>query len=99
MVIWDSRTFHQNQYSNKNEERLVQYLCYLPKNHKDNTKSEQIKRLKYFNEKRTTSHWPYKINVNSLQPRTYGDKTKLIDYTKLPKIDLEEYLEEIYKLI
>lgn len=66
LVIWDSRTFHQNQYGSPNsEERLVQYLCYLPKNNKDNTKSEQQKRLKYFNEKRTTSHWPYKINVNS----------------------------------
>lgn len=99
LVIWDSRTFHQNQYSNKNEERLVQYLCYLPKIHKDNTKSEETKRLKYFNEKRTTSHWPYKINVNSLQPQTYGDNSKLIDYSKLPEIDLEEYLTQIFKLI
>ena len=38
LVLWDSRCFHQNQYGNfksfKPEERIVQYICYLPKNHK-----------------------------------------------------------------
>ena len=73
----------------------------MPKNHKNNNKSEQLKRLKYFNERRTTSHWPYKINVNSLQPQTYGDKNRLIDYSKLPDINLEDeiFYEEIKKLI
>ena len=102
LVIWDSRTFHQNQYGQSNsEERLVQYICYLPKNNIQNTKSEQNKRLKYFLERRTTSHWPYKINVNSLQPQTYGDNSKLIDYTKLPKINLEDepYYDDIKNLL
>jgi len=100
LVIWDSRTFHQNQYSVANcEERLVQYICYLPKNNKKNTKAQQTKRLKYFNELRTTSHWPCPIKVNSLQPQTYGDSTKLINYSELPKPNLEKYLEEIKKLI
>ena len=100
LVIWDSRTFHQNQYSVANcEERLVQYICYLPKNNKKNTKAQQTKRLKYFNEFRTTSHWPCPIKVNSLQPQTYGDSTKLINYSELPKPNLEKYSEEIKKLI
>ena len=102
LVIWDSRTFHQNQYGKpKSEERLVQYICYLPKDNKLNTKTEQTKRLKYFNEKRTTSHWPYKINVNSLQPQTYGDDSRLIDYDNLPKIDLENepFFDDIKKLL
>ena len=102
LVIWDSRTFHQNQYGKPNsEERLVQYICYLPKDNKLNTKNEQTKRLKYFNEKRTTSHWPYKIKVNSLQPQTYGDDNRLIDYDNLPKIDLENepYFDDIQKLL
>ena len=102
LVIWDSRTFHQNQYGKpKSEERLVQYICYLPTDNKLNTKTEQTKRLKYFNEKRTPSHWPYKINVNSLQPPTYGDDSKLIDYDNLPKIDLENepYFNDIKKLL
>jgi len=59
----------------------------------------QNKRLKYFLEKRTTSHWPYKINVNSLQPQTYGNNSLKIDYSKLPCINLDKYIEEIYKLI
>ena len=43
LVIWDSRTFHQNTCgdSNCNEERLVQYLCYLPKNNIKNDKIQQ----------------------------------------------------------
>lgn len=98
LVIWDSRTFHQNQYGTEKEERIVQYLCYLPRNHKKNTEANQRKRLKYFNEKRTTSHWPCPIRVNGKQPQTYGDDSKKINYELLRK---EEYsnLEEIMKLI
>ena len=100
LVIWDSRTFHQNQYGNSNsEERIVQYLCYLPKNNYLNTNNQKNKRLKYFHELRTTSHWPYPINVNGLQPQTYGDKNKLIDYSLLTKPNLIEYNEIILNLI
>ena len=43
LVIWDSRTFHQNQYGAPNsEERLVQYVCFLPKNHPKNTKNMKV---------------------------------------------------------
>ena len=100
LVIWDSRTFHQNRYGKPNsEERLVQYLCYLPKIHIKNTKSQIEKRKKYFEELRTTSHWPYPLKVNSLQPQTYGDKSRLIDYSSLVKPDLSNYMEMIEKLI
>lgn len=86
LVIWDSRTFHQNQYGNPNsEERIVQYICFLPKNVKENNNTLREKRKKYFLERRTTSHWPYPINVNGLQPQTYGDDSKLIDYNSLKK--------------
>ena len=100
LVIWDSRTFHQNQYGNKNtEERLVQYLSYLPKNNRLNTPSMQNKRQKYFDEKRTTSHWAYPIHVNSLQPRNYGNDSLKIDYNDLPEIKLDDIQEEINKLL
>ena len=100
LIIWDSRTFHQNQYGNINsEERIVQYLCYLPKYHIKNTKTQREKHRKYFDELRTTSHWPYPVNVNSLQPQTYGDKTKLIDYDSLIKPDLTNYKYMSEKLI
>ena len=100
LVLWDSRAFHQNQYGKpKSEERMVQYVCYLPKNHPLNKESEQKKRLKYLKEQRTTSHWPYPIRVNGLQTRTYGNESLLIDYDAVPMNDLSEFEEEIMKII
>ena len=100
LVIWDSRTFHQNQYGAPNsEERMVQYVCYLPKNGPKNTITMREKHLKYFHNLRTTSHWPYPITVVPLQPQTYGDKSKLIDYTTLRKPDLERFMPDIEKLL
>ena len=44
LVIWESRVFHQNQYGTpESEERLVQYVCYLPRNHPKNTNSMTLK--------------------------------------------------------
>ena len=100
LVLWDSRAFHEAQYGEPySEERIVQYVCFLPKNHPKNTKSMKKKRIKYFNDKRTTSHWPAPVHVNGLQPRTFGDKSKLIDYSLLTPPDLSEYMDEINKLI
>lgn len=97
MVIWDSRTFHQNQYGTTQEERIVQYISFLPKKYR-NKKMEE-KRYKYFLERRTTSHWAYPVKVNSLQPRTYGKKELLIDYSKLRLPILEDLMEDITKII
>jgi hypothetical protein len=100
LVLWDSRTFHQNQYGAPNsEERLVQYVCYLPDTHKQNTPSMKTKRLKYFYDRRTTSHWPTPISVNGLQPQTYGDNSKIIDYTKLVPPQLEDLDQAIMDLL
>lgn len=57
------------------------------------------KRQKYFMERRTTSHWPCPIKVNSKQPQTYGDNSKLIDYSKLKKTNLEYMLNKIKELL
>jgi hypothetical protein len=84
MVLWDSRTFHQSQYGT-NEERLVQYVCFLPRNHEGNTPGQQRQRLKYFKNRRTTTHWPYPLCVN----------TK----TEIPVVDLTEYEERIKCII
>lgn len=86
MVIWDSRLLHQNKYSP--EVRLVQYVCMKPR--QGTSKATLCKRRKYFKAKRTTSHWPYPVKVNGLQPQVWGDKSKLIDYSALPQIDLED---------
>ena len=98
LVLWDSRTFHQNIHA-ANEERIVQYISMLPKNSTKNTITQQKKRLKYFNELRTTSHWTYPIKVNSLQPRTFGNSDLLIDYSNLSKPNLDKYLHIIKTLI
>ena len=93
------QTFHQNQYGNPGEERIVQYVCFLPKKHKSNTPSQQKKRLKYYEERRTTSHWPYPLNVNGLQPQTYGKADLLIDYTKIIKPNLDDLDEKVLNKI
>jgi len=100
MVLWDSRTFHQNQYGAPNsEERMVQYVCFLPKNNPKNTETIATKRQKYFRERRTTSHWPYPLKVNGLQPRTFGDKSKIIDYSLLKSVNLDRYMSDIENMI
>ena len=99
LVLWDSRTFHQNQYGDgsKHEERIVQYVSYLPRNKLPKKMLE--KRQKYFAEKRTTSHWAYPVKVNGLQPQNYGNKTLVINYGELVEPSLGDLLEDIVKLI
>lgn len=100
MVLWDSRVFHQNQYGAPNsEERMVQYVCYMPKSSKKNSPAMQKKRRKYFDEMRTTSHWPYPLHVNGLQPQTYGDDSLVIPYDKIPKPDIERFMPKILPLL
>ena len=104
LVIWDSRTFHQNLCGNENceEERLVQYLCYLPKNNDRNTEREQRNRKKYFETRRTTNHWPYPMNVIPYQPTVYNyhnpGEEIIIDYDSLPEpylYDLKTKIDEL----
>ena len=100
IAIWDSRTFHQNQYGKPNsEERRVQYICFLPRSHHSNTAAVAKKRKERFEERRTTSHWPAPIYVNGLQPNTWGDDSKKIDYNKVPRTDLSTLMPEIEKII
>ena len=92
--------FHQNQYGVQDEgERLVQYVCYMPRDGDGNTDAQRDKRLKYFEDRRTTSHWPYPISVNGKQPQRYGNDDLLIDYSSLPGPDLNSLMDEIVKLI
>ena len=100
LALWDSRVFHQNQYGPKNcEERYVQYVCMLPRKHPKNTPIMAKKRRQYFEERRTTSHWPYPLKVNGLQPRSWGDDTLKIDYSLLKKPNLTRFQEAIETLI
>jgi hypothetical protein len=100
LVLWDSRTFHQNQYGGRDcEDRIVQYVCYLPRKHKSNTKANQLKRKLYWEQKRTTTHWPCPVRVNGLQPRTFGDDGLKIDYSLCPEQDYSGFGSEILKLV
>ena len=64
IVLWDSRTFHQNTCGPEDccEERLIQYLCYLPKNNEKNNEEMHKLRVKCFNNLRTTNHYPYPMS-------------------------------------
>tara|TARA_B110000261_G_C13022425_1_gene332668 strand:+ start:163 stop:1020 length:858 start_codon:yes stop_codon:yes gene_type:complete len=100
MVLWDSRLFHQNQYGPAGcEERVVQYVCMLPKNVKTNSAHQQKKRQLYFDTKRMTSHYPYPIKVNSLQSRHWGNPDLVIDYNALREPDLSDYMTQIKELL
>ena len=105
LVVWDSRTFHQNTGGTPTckEERLIQYLCYLPKNNNKNNEKEKQQRKKYFENLRTTSHWPYPMNVVPKQPNGYNyhnqDNQIYIDYDSLPNPDIDDLKEEIEKLL
>ena len=98
LVLWDSRTFHQNTCSNSEckEERLVQYLCYLPKNNANNDEQMQNKRKYYFNTYRTTSHYPYPMGAVPLQP-LYDEFE--IDYNSLEYPVLDDLLDKIKVLL
>ena len=102
MVLWDSRTFHQNQYGTEEgpaEERIVQYVSYMPKAHPKNTPAMQRKRLLYYAQLRTTSHWASPLRVNPLQGRNFGDPRLVINYDALRPPDLERFETKIRKLL
>ena len=104
LVLWDSRTFHQNTCGNPNcnEARLVQYLCYLPKNHELNDEEMHLKRIECFNNLRTTNHYPYPISCVSEQPTTYNyynNDNLFIDYSTLPKPELDDLIDKIQELL
>jgi hypothetical protein len=49
------------------------------------------KRIKAFEELRTTTHWPHKCKLFSKNPRTYGSTLPPIKEIKEPKLDLIGY--------
>jgi hypothetical protein len=105
LVIWDSRTFHQNTAGTPSceEERLIQYLCYLPKNAPLNTDKENELRELFFNDKRTTNHGPYPMSPVPEQPYRYNhyfpQNKVYIDYDKLPEPHLEDLMPKIRDLL
>ena len=99
LVLWDSRTFHMGANLEVGEERLVQYVCFLPRNGAENSATEQAKRKKYLLEHRTTSHWPYRVKVNSAQPHTFGNAANAVDVAALVHDDLSDIMEAVLRIM
>jgi len=97
MVIWDSRLLHQNVYGPEGEHRLVMYVSYRPRS--GMSAAEERKRIKYFEDKRATTHWAYPVTVIGLQPQVYGDRSKLINYSTLPPIVYNHSLQQKIKRV
>tara|TARA_Y100000816_G_scaffold249376_1_gene198920 strand:- start:102 stop:986 length:885 start_codon:yes stop_codon:yes gene_type:complete len=105
LVLWDSRTFHQNtsgKYGNS-ERRLVQYLCFLPKNNEENTIEEKELRKYFFDTKTTTTHFPYPMNYIPKQPTHYNllypESSIYIDYDKVNNTYIDDLIPEIEKIL
>jgi len=74
LVLWDSRVVHCNAPPEKNRPvqrfRYVIYVCMTPKSM---ISDKQLKkRIKAYNNKRMTSHWPHEIYLCSEKFQTYG---------------------------
>ena len=77
-------------------------MCYLPKNHIKNNKKQKNLRRECYEERYTTSHWPYPISIVPLQPHYnyYNSHNNIIiDYTNLPCPNIDDLKEEIEKLL
>ena len=57
------------------------------------------KRKKYFEERRTTSHWPCPIKVNGKQGRTFGNDRLRINYDALRAPMLDDMMDDIQELL
>ena len=88
MVFWDSRTIHCGVNPSKGREsadiRAVVYLCYQPRSMI--TKTDLKKKQKALEEMRMTTHYPTKIKLFPMYPRTYGADIPSITYIPKPKL-------------
>jgi len=88
IVFWDSRTIHCGQQPVKGREmpnmRCVVYLCYTPRDCA--TQTHLKKKIKAYEELRTTSHWPHKPKLFAKNPRTYGKQLQPITAINKPVI-------------
>ncbi len=88
MVFWDSRTIHcgaEPRRDRKNEKfRAVVYLCYQPR--AQITPALLRKKIKAFNDLRTTNHWPTKPKLFAKNPRTYGKELPVVTPIRSPTL-------------
>lgn len=99
MCVWDSKTFHSTKYGSIHHERLVAYVCMLPK--ALDTDKMSKKRKKYASIGRTTSHWPIPIGVNGEHPhpRVYKKDDVRLDYDNLPLPGFNKFAKKARMLL
>jgi hypothetical protein len=89
MVFWDSRTIHCGIPPAKGRAesnfRCVVYLCYTPRLLA--SEAELQKKRRAFEEMRMTSHWPHKIRLFGLTPRSNGAEIKQVSALPLPVVN------------
>ena len=85
-LFWDSRTIHSGLEPAKERKELrkrsVAYLCYTPR--KLASAAMLKKKVKAFEELRTTNHWPHKQKLFPVSPRTYGAPIQKIKKIEKP---------------
>lgn len=88
LVFWDSRTIHCGAEAMKGREeanvRAIIYLCYTPRSRC--TEVNLKKKIKAFEELRTTNHYPHKPKLFGKFPRTYGNDIPTISSIPPPNI-------------
>ena len=86
LVFWDSRTIHCGAEALKHRKeqnfRAVIYLCYLPRS--QCTEKNLQKKIKAFEELRTTNHYPQKPKMFPKVPRSYGGELPQITEITAP---------------
>jgi len=89
LVLWDSRTIHCGKEALKIREqqnfRCVVYLCYTPRSLI--TEANRKKKVKALKEMRMTTHWPHKVKLFPVQPRTYGKEVPPLKTIEAPVLD------------
>lgn len=86
VVFWDSRTIHCGVEASKEREktnfRAVIYLCYTPRS--ACTDKNRQKKIRAFEELRTTNHYPNKPKLFSKIPRSYGGELRDVKMIEAP---------------
>lgn len=89
LVLWDSRTIHMGQEPLKEREkdnmRCVAYICYMPRYKTSAANLE--KKIKAYEELRTTNHWANKPILFPANPRTYGADVQPVEPINAPIIN------------
>lgn len=78
LILWDSRLFHCGSEPlverKQPNYRAVVYVCMTPRSFSD--EKNMKKKIKAFDKKRTTSHWPHHVKIFPKKPNTYGKELK-----------------------